>query len=116
MADPRPTHTTYRYPTTLLNQPHEFPGAANAIYGSRGPQRAMRSYNRGLSGPPESIADHIDQAIARVAGLGPKQRLAIHNEMTKLCRDISFIRMIAEQTHGPHSEAAVMDSQGNVYR
>jgi hypothetical protein len=29
--------------------------------------------------------------------------------MTTLCRDISFIRMIAQQTHGPWSEAAVQD-------
>ena len=52
-------------------------------------------------GPPESIADHIDEAIKHVAGLTPKQRLAVHNEMTKLCRDISFMWMVAAQVRGP---------------
>jgi hypothetical protein len=56
-----------------------------------------------------SIADHIDDALKHVAGLTPKQRLVVHNAMTTLCRDISFIRMIAAQTHGPYSEAAVQD-------
>jgi len=56
-----------------------------------------------------SIADHIDDALRHVAGLTPRQRLAVHNEMVKLCRDISFIRMIAAQTRGPYSEAAVQD-------
>ena len=52
-----------------------------------------------------SIADHVDDALKHVAGLTPRQRLAVHNEMVKLCRDISFIRMIAEQIRGPFSEA-----------
>ena len=52
-----------------------------------------------------SIADHIDDALRHVAGLTPRQRLAVHNEMVKMCRDISFIRMIAEQIRGPFSEA-----------
>jgi hypothetical protein len=79
----------------------------------------MRSYNRKLSGPPESIADHIDQAIGRVQGLGPKAKLALHNELTRMVRDISFLRMAMEaaHAHGPWSEqAATMDSQGNTYR
>jgi hypothetical protein len=103
---------------SLLNQPNpEFRGAARSLYGDRGPQRPMQDYNRKLSGPPESIADHIDQTLDRVKGLGPKQRLAVHNEMVKLSRDISYIRMVASQAHhmGPHSEAAThLDSQGNV--
>jgi hypothetical protein len=102
---------------SLLNQPNPASAAAS-LYGPRGPQRAQRDYNRPLSGPPESVADHIDQALDRVKGLGPKARLAVHNEMTKLCRDISFIHMVASQAHhmGPHSEAAVhMDSQGNTF-
>jgi hypothetical protein len=56
-----------------------------------------------------SIADHIDDALRHVAGLTPRQRLAVHNEMVKLCRDISFIRMIHESTKGPWSAAAVQD-------
>ena len=52
-------------------------------------------------GPPESIADHIDEAIKHVAGLSPKQRLAVHNEMVRLCRDVRFMRMVAAQVRGP---------------
>jgi hypothetical protein len=101
---------------SLLNQPHEFPGAATALYGSRGPQRSARSYNRALSGPPQSIADHIDQAIARVAGLGPKQKLGLHNELTRMVRDISFLRMSMESAHahGPWSQQAVDHSEGTL--
>jgi hypothetical protein len=92
-------------PTT----PYNGPGAA--LCGDRGPQRAADSYRRNTGrapeGEPQSLADHIDQAIRHVAGLTPKQRLAVHNEMTKLCRDISFIRMIVESARGPWSEAAV---------
>ena len=62
-------------------------------------------------GPPQSIADHIDDALKHVAGLTPKQRLAVHNEMTKLCRDISFIQMLAESARGPWSEAAVRSDE-----
>jgi hypothetical protein len=107
MADIRPSHTTV---PSLLNQPtppYNGPGAA--LYGERGPTRSYGNLGRRREGPPQSIADHVDDAIKHVAGLTPKQRLAVHNEMVKLCRDISFIRMIAEQTHGPWSEAAVQD-------
>jgi hypothetical protein len=48
-----------------------------------------------------SIADHIDDAIKHVAGLTPKQRLAVHNAMLTLIRDISFMRMVAAQVRGP---------------
>ena len=120
MADPRPTHTTYRYPTTLLNQPL-YNGAANALY-KYGPRGPAQDFNRGrarkpLSTPPESIDQHIDDALAHVAGLSPKLRNTVKQAMLTMCRDLSFVRMIAEQAHhmGPHSEAAVMDSQGNVY-
>jgi hypothetical protein len=58
-----------------------------------------------------SIADHLDDAIKHVAGLTPKQRLAVHNEMTKMSRDISFIRMIADSARGPWSEAAVRSDE-----
>jgi hypothetical protein len=102
-----------------LNQPNpEFRGAARSLYGDRGPQRPMQDYNRKLSGLPESIADHIDQALDRVKGLGPKAKLALHNELTRMVRDISFLRMAMEsaRAHGPWSEHAVTtDSQGNVY-
>jgi hypothetical protein len=86
---------------SLLNQPTPpFNGAATALYGKRGPQRASPDY-RAKHGPPQSIADHIDDAIKHVAGLTPKQRLAVHNAMLTLTRDISFMRMVAAQVRGP---------------
>ena len=96
---------------SLLNQPTApFHSAANSLYGPRGPQRAAPDYGgRAKGAPPQSLADHIDDALKHVAGLTAKQRLAVHNEMTKLCRDISFMKMVADQTRGPYSEAAVQD-------
>ena len=96
MPDARRAHYTYPPGPSLVNQPTPpFNGAANSLYGPRGPQR---SHNTGRQDhPPESIADHIDSAIAHVAGLTPKQRLAVHNEMVRLCRDVSFMRMVAAQ-------------------
>jgi hypothetical protein len=84
----------------LVNQPTPpFNGPGAALYGDRGPQRAHNTGRR--DGPPASIADHIDEAIQHVAGLTPKQRLAVHNEMVRLCRDVSFMRMVAAQVRGP---------------
>jgi hypothetical protein len=106
MPDARPSHTT----VSLLNQPTPpFEGAANSLYGKRGPQRSYGNLGRKREGPPMSIADHINDAIRRVADLTPRQRLAVHNEMGRLCRDISFMKMVADQTRGPYSEAAVQD-------
>src|SRR6516165_3794029 len=103
MPDARPSHTT----VSLLNQPTPpYLGPAASLYTERGPKRSYGNLGRKREGPPMSIADHVDDALKHVAGLTPKQRLAVHNEMTKMCRDISFIKMIAAQTHGPHSAAA----------
>jgi hypothetical protein len=96
-----------------MNQPTPpFNGAGAALYGPRGPQRAHNLGRRAKDGPPQSIADHIDAALAHVAGLNSRQRLAIRNTMLTMTRDISFIRMIADQTHGPYSEAAVRADDG----
>ena len=103
MPDPRPAHMTQ----SLLNTPTpSFTGAANSLYGPRGPTRSYGNLGRKREGPPMSIADHINDAIRRVADLTPRQRLAVHNEMGRLCRDISFMKMVADQTRGPYSEAA----------
>ena len=100
MPDARPTHTT----VSLLNTPTPpFTGAANSLYGPRGPQRA---HNTGRH-EPQSLADHVDLALDRVKGLGPKQRLALHNEMLRMLRDIEVIRLVAHSVRGPYSEAAV---------
>jgi hypothetical protein len=95
---------------SLLNQPTTpYLGPGASLYGERGPKRSYGNLGRKREGPPMSIADHIDDALKHVAGLTPKQRLAVHNAMVTMCRDISLIRMIAQQTHGPWSEAAVQD-------
>ena len=112
MPDVRKAHYTYPPGPSWANEPvPEFPGAANAIYGKRGPQRASPDYaaRKPLSTKPESIEHHVQDAIARVQGLSPRQRLALRNELMRMTRDISFVRLIAEQTRGPYSEAAVQD-------
>jgi hypothetical protein len=103
---PRPAH--HIASRSLLNTPTPpFEGASNSLYGPRVPQRA---HNTARKGPPQSIADHIDDAIKRVAGLTPRQRLALHNELTKMARDISFIRMVHEsrEARGPRPPCARM--------
>jgi hypothetical protein len=106
MPDVRPQHMK----VSLLNTPtppYNGPGAS--LYGSRGPQRASPDYaqkRKPLSDPPQSIEHHIDDAIARVADLSTKQKNALRNVLAAMCRDISFIRCVHEQTHGPHSDAA----------
>jgi hypothetical protein len=98
-------------PTSVLNIPTPpFNGPGAALYGDRGPQR---SHNTGRH-EPQSLADHVDLALDRVKGLGPKQRLALHNEICRMLRDIEVIRLVAHSAREPG--AAVMDSQGNTYR
>jgi hypothetical protein len=85
---------------SLLNTPTPpFQGPAHAIYGDRGPQRAGPDYGarKPLSTPPESLADHIDDAIAKVPGLSAKQRNAVRGAMIAMTRDIGFSKLIHEQ-------------------
>jgi hypothetical protein len=65
MPDSRPTHTHYR--PSLLNIPTPpFEGAANSLYGKRGPQGpANTGRRRPLSGEPMSLEHHVQDAIAR---------------------------------------------------
>jgi hypothetical protein len=115
MADPRPKH--YTMGPSLLNQPL-YNGAANAMYGPRGPARASPDYGgrgrKALSGPPESVEAHVQDAIARVPDLSPKQRLALRNVLMSMTRDVSFARMVLDQAKakGPWSEAAVRGDDG----
>ena len=105
MPDARSSHTT----VSFLNQPTPpFNGAAHALYGDRGPQR---SQNTGRH-EPQSLADHVDLALDRVKGLGPKQRLALRNELLRMLRDIEVIRLVAHSVRGPYSEAAVKCEDG----
>jgi|SRR6516165_3929278 len=102
MPDARPVHTT----VSLLNQPTPpFNGPGAALYGPRGPQRA---HNTGRQ-EHQSLADHVDLCLDRVEGLGPKQSLALHNEVLRMLRDIEVIRLVAHSARGPYSEAAVQD-------
>jgi hypothetical protein len=80
-----------------MNQPTPpFRGAGHSLYGDRGPQRAAPDYGarKPLSTP---LADHIDDAIAKVPGLSTKQRAAIKAAMTTMLRDIGFNKMMADQ-------------------
>ena len=90
-----------------------FPGAANALYGSRRPQRASNTgrARRALSEPPMSIEHHIDDALARVADLTGRQRNAVRAEMLRMMHDITFLRQLTDEARarGPWSEAAVQD-------
>jgi len=62
-------------------------------------QRAAPDYGarKPLSSPPESLADHVDDAIAKVPGLSAKQRGAVKAAMTTMLRDIGFNKMMADQ-------------------
>jgi hypothetical protein len=117
MADPRPQH--FHYKSSLMNTPTEpFNGPGAALYGPRGPTRSHNTgRRRPLSTPPMSLEHHIQDAIAKVPDLSPRQKLALRNTFMTLTRDIGFIKLITESAHahGPWSEAAThLDSQGNV--
>jgi hypothetical protein len=82
-----------------MNQPTPpFDGAANAIYGPRGPQRAAPDFgDRRPGDPPQSLSDHIEDALAKVKGLSAQQRNAVRAAMTTMLRDIGFNKMMADQ-------------------
>jgi len=112
MPDQRPAHMR----VSLLNTPTpEFRGPAHSLYGDRGPVQASNTGRRPLSAAPESIEHHVQDAIARVANLNPRQRLALRNELMRMTRDLGFVRLIAAQTRGPYSEAAVQDEGRPLY-
>jgi hypothetical protein len=95
----------------LLNIPvPKFEGAARSLYGSRGPVQAANTgrQRKPLSDPPESLDAHIQDALAKIHDLSSKQKLALHNTLRAMCRDISFIHLISQQAHqlGRHSDAA----------
>jgi hypothetical protein len=92
MPDARPTHTTIS-------------PAANAIYGPRGPSRAAK-------GPPQTLEDHVNEAIAQVSGLTPSQRNSVYDAVMAMTRDISFIHLIHDSARGPWSHQAAEGSKG----
>jgi hypothetical protein len=84
---------------SLLNTPTPpYPGPGAALYGERGPAPPAPDYRGRRKGePPQSLNEHIDDAVAKVPDLSPKQRNAVKAAMLTLTRDITFIRMIADQ-------------------
>jgi len=109
MPDQRPQHRTM---PSLLNIPTEpFRGAGHAMYGPRGPTQAANTgrQRKALQGPPENIQHHVDDALARVADLSPRQRNAVRAEVLRMWNDITFLRMLTEEARarGPWSAEAV---------
>ena len=85
---------------SLMNQPTSlFHGPAT------GPTALLRQ-PRPKEGRLTSVARRPIDALKHVADLTPDQRLTVHNEMTKLCREV------AESARGPWSEAAVRSDEG----
>jgi hypothetical protein len=66
-----------------------------------------------LQGPaePQNLQEHVEQALAKVPGMGPKTRQATVVAMMAMMRDIHFLRMLTDvaKARGPWSEAAVQD-------
>jgi hypothetical protein len=85
---------------------------AATLYGSRGPQQILGNelpHDRPLtsrlrwheaSTEPQSLIEHLQAAAARVPGLSSAERRAVVNVMLERCRDLSFVRMICDQTPG----------------
>jgi hypothetical protein len=99
---------------SLLNIPTPvFQGPAHSLYGPRGPVQPQNTgrQRKPLSTPPESIQHHVDDCLARVADLSPRQRNAVRAEMLRMMNDITFLRMLTTEARarGPWSEAAVQD-------
>jgi hypothetical protein len=65
-----------------------------------------------------SIEHHVQDAIAKIPDLSPRQKLALCNTLMAMTRDISFIRLIHDQARhlGPYSDqaAGVPTDQGRL--
>src|SRR5215831_19901309 len=110
MPDARKAHYTVRQ--SLLNEPTPpYLGPGASLYGPRGPQQAHNTGRRRASEPPTSLEHHVQDAIAKIPDLSPRQKLALRNTLMAMCRDISFIHLVSQQAHqlGPYSAAAVQD-------
>jgi hypothetical protein len=100
MPDVRPSHTTI----------------ANSLYGPRGPQQALGHYTErplttklrwpaGQPVEPQTIAEHLTSAIAKVPTLSARQRAAVVAVLVEKCRDIGFLRMLSAEL-GPKAPAS----------
>jgi hypothetical protein len=105
---------------SLLNTPTEpFPGAANAIYGKRGPMQAQNTgrQRKPLTTEPEAIQHFVDDCLARVGDLTARQQGAVKAEVLRMMNDITFLRMLTDEarSRGPWSQAAVQPTdEGRV--
>ena len=110
MADPRPQHRTMG--PSLLNTPTEpYLGPGRSLYGSRGPTGPSPDYRirKPNSSPPENVQHHVQDCLARVAGLSGRQRQAVTTEVLRMLNDITFLRQLTEEARarGPWSAEAV---------
>jgi hypothetical protein len=110
---------------------HYTVGAARTLYGPQGPTNGMpgpsprpmtTTMRLGKAPPPapQSVEEHLTQAISKVPDISRRQRQALLHVLMATMRDIDFLRQLtaAAKASGPWSEAAVQggsDSQGNTW-
>jgi hypothetical protein len=81
---------------------------ARSLYGEHGPQQALGHFSprpmttrlrwpAGQPIEPQTIAEHLQAAIAKVPTLSARQRAAIHAVLVEKCRDIGFLRMLSAE-------------------
>jgi hypothetical protein len=68
---------------------------------------------KGAPTEPQSLIEHLQVAANRVPGLTAAERRAVVNVMLERCRDLSFVRLICDQTpgwtgHHPSDEGRVL--------
>jgi hypothetical protein len=51
--------------------------------------------------PPQSLDEHIVNALSKVPGLSARQKNAVRAVMHDMARDITFLRMAAAELRGP---------------
>jgi hypothetical protein len=72
------------------------------------PMTTTMKFAKAPAGPPQNIQEHIEQALSRVKGIGPRTRTALIHEIMRMTRDLDFLRQLtaAAKASGPWSEAA----------
>jgi hypothetical protein len=99
MADPRPVH--HHIATSLY-------GAHGPVNGLQGPTprplTTKLQWPAGQPVAPQSIAEHLDSAIARIPGLSARERQAVHAVLTEKLRDIHFLRLLTAELGPPKAD------------
>jgi hypothetical protein len=91
MPDPRPVHNHVAHSVYGAHGPrNDMPG------GSPRPMTTQLRFAKAPAEPPQSLAEHIEQAVARVPGLSPKQRQAVAAVMVEKTRDLHFIKLVMD--------------------